>query len=894
MHLQCTGCGVTQTATREWERMRRRIGALVALGLVFHGVWLLSIFDIYFKSPVVHGVAEVASSAPHQQPPRPALARRVVLFVGDGLRADKLFEACATGRAPHLREVAERRGAWGVSHTRVPTESRPCHVAMCAGLYEDVSAVMRGWTDNPVDFDSVFNASRAAWGFGSPDIIPLFSGRAPHMRAACYPSAHEDFGDDGAGAGALDEWVFARVEALFAQAAANASLAAELRTDGAVFFLHLLALDTIGHAAKPHSPRYTAQITAVDKGVARIERLFDEFFGHDGTTAFVFTGDHGMSDRGSHGDGCPENTRTPLLVWGAGIRGPIPGSNSDVTVAESFPTPDAWNLSGIAARHDVNQADLAPLMAALAGVHFPVNSVGVLPVELLSVSNEHRAWLLFQNARQVLAMYQRKHEIRRAAASLYYSEFAPLADSAVAAATAAIQNALAEWRVDDALAQSRALIDTSLQGLAYLQKYDWPLLMSLVVLGYLLWMAVVMAFLAGNNDGIKLSSSSSSDNNKSISIATGAIFAAVAAMLAAFLIAQGLPPMYYLYAALPCLLALCLARSWDGFLLSAKSLRAGLLACCASLSFVLAYYDRRAISIGFIILPVLVPTVAGGLPIASFATLRWTALCVSLAVFPLLPEAMSDNPWLLCIGGLALFVQFHGSGNGFRTALVLLATAIDIAFSLHVIPSSVVHALSWLVLAASLSPWPRTSTPSSAPNKDYERVNRFMLRVAPVFVLLSVSHEPLFLALFCAMLQQWPRLSRNPESLIHVVVYMFLCYASFFSTGNVASLSGFELSSTYRFVTVFSPFLMTALLFAKIFIPFTAVACTFYALRGRSADGFIAAFGLGDVASIAFFFLVRDVGSWLDIGLSISNFAISNLFIVLQLLLLLVAHFVLS
>ena len=71
---------------------------LVIVGFLVHLVFFYSIFDIYFTSPLVHGMTpqKVAIHPP---------AKRLVLFVADGLRADKLFELDEHGatRAPFLR-----------------------------------------------------------------------------------------------------------------------------------------------------------------------------------------------------------------------------------------------------------------------------------------------------------------------------------------------------------------------------------------------------------------------------------------------------------------------------------------------------------------------------------------------------------------------------------------------------------------------------------------------------------------------------------------------------------------------------------------------------------------------------------------------------------------------
>lgn len=249
-----------------------------------------------------------------------------------------------------------------------------------------------------------------------------------------------------------------------------------------------------------------------------------------------------------------------------------------------------------------------------------------------------------------------------------------------------------------------------------------------------------------------------------------------------------------------------------------------------------------------------------------------------------------------------------------RVLYSIVAVCIDIASFCQLLPPAVIQCCSWGLLVLSILPYPKIHFSNNSNNQN--KITSLFLRIAPVYILLSVSYEGLFIVTFYNVLQIWLSMSSKTSNvskkgneksktnstvfrffsgyLVDVVLYLFLCYASFFSTGNIASISGFEVSSTYRFVTVFSPFTMTGLIGAKIFLPFLLVAAAFFAVskakRQEPANSFFMAIALSDFIAIVFFFLVRDTGSWMDIGMTIGNFSISNLFILLQLILLVLSQ----
>ena len=280
----------------------------------------------------------------------------------------------------------------------------------------------------------------------------------------------------------------------------------------------------------------------MDQGVREMTKLIEDFYG-DGKTAFVFTADHGMSDWGSHGDGHPDNTRTPLIVWGSGVAKPVMSASGKAVGHEDGFSAD-WGLDHVQ-RHDVDQADVAALMAYLAGVNFPVNSVGELPLAYVAGEPKEKAEAALANARGVLEMYKVKEEQKKAN-ELRYKAYGPLADEqhSVDHRVMEIRREIDQGNFQQAIVMSQELLHTGLDGLRYLQRYDWLFLRVLVTIGYLGWIAFAITTIIDMHV-------LHGQTHTSRTIATSSTFGAISAALFSYLLIRKAPLTYYAYAAFP-------------------------------------------------------------------------------------------------------------------------------------------------------------------------------------------------------------------------------------------------------------------------------------------------------------------------------------------------------
>ncbi|KAJ2947913.1 hypothetical protein O0L34_g9704 [Tuta absoluta] len=898
------------------------------LGICIHLCFLFSIFDIYFKSPIVKNV-EV------YQPQHQAVAERLVLFMVDGLRAESFVNYTTM---PYLRSIANTNGRWGLSHTRVPTESRPGHVAVIAGFYEDPSAVAKGWKANPVDFDSVFNQTTYTWCWGAYDIVEIFSKKEnthDHIFSYTFDPYSKTFRTDK-NETKLDAWVFDNVETFFHKAALDQNLNEKLKRGKIAFFMHLLGTDTSGHVRKPKTKEFLTTIRHVDEGIKVIEKVIRDFYNDDGKTTFLMTSDHGMTDWGTHGAGDHHETQTPYVIWGAGVQQVVKGQID----------PDTNKMSK-AHRMDLQQADLTPLMSTILSIPVPVNSVGQLRSDLLNISLADRAKAIYSNSRQLAHQYDKKRsDIEADAIKWMHQPFEPFTKDKYKDMITLCEKLLLNGQYKELIAFSEEIMDLSLKGLSYYHNYYQRPLLVLVSLSFIGWIVCLIKLLLeqmmNTQDEHSIVTKFVFDNGYHTIIN---VILIVLILLSTFLVfIQNLPAQYVIYFSMPVFLwwyALSGTNVWLKLLRHFRSWRQitliWMLVLCylvGSVALAWCFTYRWMLSIPLC-----------GMGLWAFVSqhkkwptpllISWVLSCAALSLFSFMSiigkevyielVILAGFIWLLVMAVylrnllLPLYRKREEKRSDvgltvFQMCLLVLSLyniyTQSRRFSLKTAVSYVDQTIAWIIAGLSFV------LPFFSSKRAVIRLMATYSALLNFYLLLSVSHEGLFMVTLifsvtcwifmefellglkdvkmteCTLQQDFPEQSpKNPlegiersvskEDFRRAFFYITFITAAFFGTGNIASLNSFEIRWVTCFITSFKPFIITGLILLKTMAPFLIVGCSFRAVQyfTKAPVGYMNVIVLvySNIMGIQLLFYVKNTGSWLEIGTSISQFVIVQL-----------------
>uniref|UniRef100_A0A2M3Z3S6 GPI ethanolamine phosphate transferase 1 n=1 Tax=Anopheles braziliensis TaxID=58242 RepID=A0A2M3Z3S6_9DIPT len=873
---------------------------LFLLAIAIHVVFLLSIFYIHFQSPIIQGLPV---GRENDRPP----ADRLVLFVGDGLRAESFLKHNLS-RTKYLRKILLTSGVFGISNTRVPTESRPGHAALLGGVHEDPSAVFKGWKENPVEFDSVLNRSSASWCWGSPDIVNMFSRGATDGRVHTDAyAARDELFTQSANTSLLDIWVFDRVRRFLSDPATSQDALARKKV---IFFLHLLGLDTAGHVYKPNSLLFAENLITVDKGIESTVALMERSTGYDGRTAYIFTSDHGMTDKGSHGSGDTFETETPFVAWGAGI-GHWNRTTLKTTDESKFLPLDGHNIPVA----QFSQADVAPFMSAVLGIAVPKNSLGILPRQLLNVSEEYATWAMWSNAEQLLQQYyywqkEAERKMFQSLATTKQKNFKIMIENFVGQ----IENLTEDGKYIQAQKLCDMLMSLTLEAIRYFQTYyqsELLFALTMMMLGWILILTRWTFTVASKNNP-------ESPSNNTSRVAGYVLSGLVTFLVLSLNIVQKTPSLAIFYFLVPVAVWGYIVIQWREYksLFTLQCIFYGLGFIVFAEALVFSFMEPRLLGVLLFVHCCIVTLGMKSVEnddtnMVRSVRIRWICGSLLLIAFPLIPKVgrIDSNVYLLIVSIIVWTVanmvvirnltlpQFVTRAS----ILVHLLNAVNMLYIIYVIESNLSiplrnRALCWIFSVLGLL------MPLFTRNTIADRTLGLISGLSIPYTMLSLSYEPLFLLSFCLTLYGWleaecliahgtltfhsTRFYSSPKNTLSIGVqqtrqtwaFILLLLTSFFGTGNLATVSSFDPNWVRCFVASFSPFTMMALIILKLLIPVVLVVCTLRAIVIVTSVPknklFTLTLILCDVMCLNFFFLVRNEGSWLDIGTSISHFVI--------------------
>uniref|UniRef100_A0A4W4F666 GPI ethanolamine phosphate transferase 1 n=1 Tax=Electrophorus electricus TaxID=8005 RepID=A0A4W4F666_ELEEL len=313
-------------------------------------------------------------------------------------------------------------------------------------------------------------------------------------------------------------------------------------------------------------------------------------------------------------------------------------------------------------------------------------------------------------------------------------------------------------------------------------------------------------------------------------------------------------------------------------------------------------------------------------------TVSWVLSCLCLSVFPLLPAVGREPNTNYALPHRNAIAQTPPRCNSLNA---MCPQVLQVALCTYVLAST--HSslqqkrglplfnqlVSWATLASSFV------LPLLSSTRLFHRLLSILMALVGVYLLLSTGYEALFPLALSWLMFGWINMEQETMStqgmsnrtelssfdftetidltrirqlrlddIRRSYFFVFFIIIAFFGTGNIASINSFDPASVYCFLTVFNPFIMGGLLMWKVLIPFVIVMCAFESIqvstRLSSRSLFLIVLVISDLMALHFFCLVKDYGSWLDIGTSISHYVIVMSMTIFLMLLSIMTHILTS
>ena len=441
---------------------------IIIKGIIFHLIFGYSMFAIYFKFSINYGMTPHSSELSEDEIP----AKRVAIIITDGVRADLLYEVISIGETPFLQNIIESKGIYGISHTKAPTETNHCITALFSGHFDDGSITLKRLVNKSIILDSVFNQSRFSLGFGK-EICALKIGED----LECIPYNKKNYLRRKYELGDYD--LLNLNHNFFLNASKNKTLKTKLNQNKIIFAYHMNFTDAIGHVFGGTSNKLRNHLINLDSYFFQLEKDFYDFY-KDNKTTFIITSDHGMINF-SHGGSNTNLTRTPFIIWGAGIK-----KNEESKI-------DFDNF-----KYEISQIDIPALISGLLGINFPMNSLGVVPIDIMNISDKIKSKILFGNMMQIYEIYKVHNE--KISKSILYKQYHPLLYSEKNIKH--ILNHINNKDYIEAISKTYDLINSIKKGIEYILHYDRVFLKTIIISGYILWILNLFILVEKKNKNI--------------------------------------------------------------------------------------------------------------------------------------------------------------------------------------------------------------------------------------------------------------------------------------------------------------------------------------------------------------------------------------------------------